>query len=369
MLAETFYTASDKFINRIPKETRIDQHGCEDDHHIKHIWKSMKSTETSNGKPAKFACVLLYYSNSKKINKAINEWNEVRLMTEPSDECNYKCICSQDIEDFYYVVNSVNGNILRIGSSCIMKFGCEKLKEEVDILQRKKKYEKTGKGDKRMCESCHKFRININKPSHIKLCRNCYNEKNEDKKKRQSLPREDTQNRKSIPREDIQSRKSIPRENLQSRRSLPREDIQSRKSVGRETLVKQCHICKCELKESWMKYCNKCYTQLPKCKGCYNKIGDQSMTHCNKYHESLPKCKGCSNKVEEKWMTYCTKCYGKENKCISCDNKVPQKWMKHCNECYNKTEDRTCITCKRVNIPSYYPTYRKNCLECHNKHK
>jgi hypothetical protein len=130
------------------------------------IWKTVKG-----GCPSKLEAVLFKYSEeSKSFDLAIGEWHMLGVVTADFSWC----ICSHKIQDKYFIKNTINGNILRIGSECIHKFLSDDIKEEARDLRTQLKYQQKGNSSHRMCSSCKRHSIPIDEESWKTICRTCF---------------------------------------------------------------------------------------------------------------------------------------------------------------------------------------------------
>lgn len=81
-----------------------------------------------SGMPARFAAVLMVFSVANTFEQALQEWGDCSI-----DKNLYvNCMCSHHIHQNFFIKNTINGNILVTGSSCILKIGFkEDLKTEI----------------------------------------------------------------------------------------------------------------------------------------------------------------------------------------------------------------------------------------------
>ena len=129
-------------------------------------------TNAGGKKEQRFTSMMVEFS-SKKDEDYINEWDVVNNTWDiPHQD---QCICSQEIQNNYFIRNRVNGTVLVIGSECINKFGSEEMKDKHKVMKKQDTYS----GDRRMCVSCCKYMISANAESWKNVCKSCY--KNGDK--------------------------------------------------------------------------------------------------------------------------------------------------------------------------------------------
>lgn len=100
-------------------------------------------------KPTRFKEVLIYFSKSNIFEEAILEWKTTGTNINNPEDIE-TCICSQHIENLYYVYNDIVSCTLVVGSSCIEKFGSARMKEDLKIVQKVQRYI----GNFRPCLNC-----------------------------------------------------------------------------------------------------------------------------------------------------------------------------------------------------------------------
>lgn len=270
--------------------------------------------QCGKGKPIRFKFILSWFS-SPRINymqiKDDDECNEImkRCMDQWSFyACQYgdkyrqeeieedhnpnsttTCICSQYIQNIFYYRNKINGNILRIGCVCILKFARgTAMQEDYNIIKKLfrscLRCNKTtlcteirnnlcldccpSIRDKRVCMSCLRLR-----KSKYNLCKKCWKEGN------------------------------------------------YKILVIPEQQVKSCSKCNKSfyVREDWMKICRSCWEQK-----------NISKT-CDKCHTSFY--------TDLEWKTTCGSCYKLYSAvCSKCENKFLPKgpWQKVCYPCWKQ---------------------------------
>lgn len=174
------FIVSPSFLVEIPRNINhrngalfgIDQANKNEEQKISAVWDLIDRTVGTSSKTDRFYYTLLFFSNSTNILEAIEEWDGLyhRKSVVKSE---LSCICSQDIEHYHFVKNSINDNILRIGSVCINKFCCEPVRSEAKVVESIKNYEKNGNGKHRMCAACNHFAVKADFPSWRIFCKSC----------------------------------------------------------------------------------------------------------------------------------------------------------------------------------------------------
>jgi hypothetical protein len=89
---------------------------------------------------------LLAISDSKNINKCIDEWIIIGERQINDDSIEKRCICNKEIKYYYYCLNIKNKKMIKVGTTCYRKF-IDYYKENTDnkknnILQKDKKNKK-----------------------------------------------------------------------------------------------------------------------------------------------------------------------------------------------------------------------------------
>lgn len=114
-----------------------------------------------------FNTVLLHHSESKDPKIAIVEWS---FYANTTDGEGRTCICSHVIHDMFYIINSVNGNILRVGNDCINKlYKSSDLDLDIKEFIKRKRYT----GDRLWCRGCHRHNIMPEK-NWVSVCTPCW---------------------------------------------------------------------------------------------------------------------------------------------------------------------------------------------------
>ncbi|CAK7994536.1 Hypothetical protein POVR1_LOCUS60 [uncultured virus] len=132
---------------------------------VDRVWEALDSKAL----PDRFMAVLVAYSRSKNYNEAVKEWNLIKSEKPEYNTEGTKCICSKDIDRLYPVTNSLNGNTLYIGSSCIDKFCTDDLKSSLKVAMKAQKYQ----GENKMCKGCCNYRLPPDADS-WKYCKSCF---------------------------------------------------------------------------------------------------------------------------------------------------------------------------------------------------
>lgn len=123
-----------------------------------------------SNKPQRFELVLVHYSEDNTFDKALEEWQNVYAGGDDYQGQTF-CICSHPITNLYYIRNSLNDNVLRVGSECIGKVNfSEEVKNKTKALVKSSNY----KGDKRMCQACGRHSIEYDLPAYHTRCKKCY---------------------------------------------------------------------------------------------------------------------------------------------------------------------------------------------------
>lgn len=111
----------------------------------------------------KFTDIMLYFCQSKSLMECSKEWSSI--MEYQSKRCK-QCICGRENNKIVYILNNINGNILRIGKECIYKFrfsnnkcpsvGLDFIPLEDVCIKCKKNPIPAGKSfDENMCSLCY----------------------------------------------------------------------------------------------------------------------------------------------------------------------------------------------------------------------
>ena len=121
----------------------------------------------------KFVEILRTYS-SKDFEQSVNtdEWEIVDIKYNPGSFC----ICSHDITEEIYIKSRYNGNILRVGNTCIESIWSTKhdIIDQAKTLLNQFRYKMKSEDLHRPCMSCGKHKISINDPEFKKVCKQCY---------------------------------------------------------------------------------------------------------------------------------------------------------------------------------------------------
>lgn len=84
---------------------------------VEYLHNNLRSLTGATDKPTRFAAVFLSFSVSDDLVEASREWT-----THSIDVCpGTNCVCSKNIAHQFFLRNTVNGNILLIGNTCIKK--------------------------------------------------------------------------------------------------------------------------------------------------------------------------------------------------------------------------------------------------------
>lgn len=261
----------------------IDMLNQDHDYKVARIWE-----KTNGNMSKKFKAVLLHYSVEKEdIKIAKDEWSEHKVI-ETVDSF---CICSHDIVIRYFYINRKNGNILRIGSECILKFMNEEASKDVKILKSQRRYEKNGNGSHRMCFECNRYSISVDEPEWKNTCKSCFKKVGASSKSIVLLKG----------RNCIVCLKSTISLDEPAWKTKCKECYNEETSSEEE--CRQCIICKefniKDTEPEWKNKCLKCY-----------KRKDVSTDDC-----TLRKCTVCKlNKIkdtEPSWKTKCVTCFVK----------------------------------------------------------
>lgn len=143
------------------------------DKRIRSIWDGPPNRD----KKRRFVKVLLAHSRAKTYERAIKEWTELSQITD--DICDSYCICSQKIRDNHFVYNGITGHELRIGSTCINKFGNDDLNGKVEVIDKIKGYLRDHTKDgvyepkSKMCCCCLKYCVRTSDRSLLSKCDGC----------------------------------------------------------------------------------------------------------------------------------------------------------------------------------------------------
>lgn len=119
-------------------------------------------------KKAKFLRVLNESSEN------LDEWTVIDIV-----ESNIlQCICGTSSSNhvYYKLINKLNQNTLYVAFDCLSK-NLPDLKHFATILCKQHTYQKSGKGNKRMCHICLKHNLDADKPAWQTTCKTCYSNK------------------------------------------------------------------------------------------------------------------------------------------------------------------------------------------------
>lgn len=150
---------------KITNFDHIDQLEAAHREEIDAVWEALES----KGLPDRFMAVLLAYSVSKDYIEAIKEWSVITQKKPQYDTEGTKCICSKNIDRLYPVTNTINGNTLYIGSSCIKKFCTDELKNALNLAKSMR-----NSAEKTMCKGCCKYKLALDAEP-WRYCKKCYN--------------------------------------------------------------------------------------------------------------------------------------------------------------------------------------------------
>ena len=119
----------------------IDMRDERNDLVIKKIWRRQVDIRSM---PPRLKYIVKYYSrNHDSFLEAREEW-EIRD-EDPTNEILTSCVCSQgNLYRYFYIRNKCNGNYLRIGSTCVMKFMGEAMRLRAEGILRLQRLEERG---------------------------------------------------------------------------------------------------------------------------------------------------------------------------------------------------------------------------------
>lgn len=157
---------------------RIDMKTGPESEAIEYLWDRLREKRGMRGMPERFQYIVCFFSHKCRNMDPVHKFEkyypkciaEYDLDNVGEDHDSY-CICSHYIHELYFIVNRINGNILRTGNVCIKKLGDKRLKRSVTIQKRKRDYKKNGSGKFKMCVECLKFRIP--RQQHRTVCGKC----------------------------------------------------------------------------------------------------------------------------------------------------------------------------------------------------
>lgn len=135
------------------------------DSQIRDMWNQAGVKDNSS----LFWSCLLHCSVEKSPEEAVKEWKYYGQV-----DVETFCVCSQVVTRNFYIVNNKTGMILRVCQSCINKFMPMSLQDEVSIIVKQLRYQKSGTGAHRMCGVCLRHSIPINEPSWKVTCKTCF---------------------------------------------------------------------------------------------------------------------------------------------------------------------------------------------------
>ena len=204
---------------------------CDDT--IVDLWDQLYEEKGQKKNHQRLLYVLRIYSFDKTFKNYVDtdEWECYK--TDPNILDESKCCCSHLIHDKYYIRSKFNGNILRVGNVCVGQVfeNHQKIINEVKSMQLQHNYQKNG-GNKRVCMSCGKHKIDQDEPSYKTVCKSCFKNGNKDVVNIQILD-------------------------------------------GKE--CSKCHK-RVIPKDDWRTICKNCYTSIPmkKCEGCAKMIPNEA---------------------------------------------------------------------------------------------
>src|SRR5437762_3977343 len=82
------------------------------------------------------------------------EWCDLKSKAKPSLLTDY-CICGHEVCQPFYVKNTINSNVIKMGGDCIFAFFPDFMKTVVGIVRDNNRY----KGTLKMCGTCYKHKI------------------------------------------------------------------------------------------------------------------------------------------------------------------------------------------------------------------
>ena len=152
------------------------------------LWDYLYQNYGCKDSASRFCYVLLVFSSNKDqiqlgrsfaitdpdVLVAINEW-DIYTMSKGNTDGDF-CICGHPMASSLSFRNRSTQNILRIGSSCIEKFGFDTELQIVDDVKLAKKFYQKTSTKMRQCQACGNYRIGIKKPKFITRCKTCYND-------------------------------------------------------------------------------------------------------------------------------------------------------------------------------------------------
>lgn len=354
----------------IAGEFVIDQSKDEDDAKIERIWNILEAVCKQKKMNSRFIAVILFYSShsvnkitlqhefgdklsitSEDISTCINEWTNVVSLYKDG----VRCICSHNIDNIYLVKNTVNGNILRIGSSCIDKFGNGLLKDVAKITRKKEDY----KGDKKMCASCLNFKISNYGDEDWKIyCKYCLESKNYEVSEAYAIM---NNFRKCVICEKLNISPYDPDYKVTCTQCFNKKDQD----------LPNCRKCEdCGFnripnnKEAYVTKCNECFKKSLENNRICSKCGMRSITPDES--EDLMACKRCREDSDIDGGRQCVVCHR---------NNIPpdsKDYVTMCKSCFintRKVQNRQCEDCHLFKIPTYKEKYIKKCIDCFKKSK
>lgn len=140
---------------------------------VRELWNLYNVTS----KRQRYLAILRHFSDDgSSYAAAISEWN-LHHFQKVDETARVECICSETIQLLFFLINTRNGNILRVSSDCITKspepgLG-ERLIRDTQLILKQHTY----KGDRRLCQACHNFTIGAKDPDWKTRCLSCYKEK------------------------------------------------------------------------------------------------------------------------------------------------------------------------------------------------
>jgi hypothetical protein len=154
---------------------RMSNYNKDADATIKHIWDILKLKTGMTGMPERFKTIITKYSTNKDMMFPLTTDEWVFDGIDESDETSI-CICSHIIHTKYYIRSKLNGNILRIGDTCVYKcFSSDHpIITQFKAVNNQSNYSVNGTGNNRICNSCGKHKISIESPEWKTVCRSCF---------------------------------------------------------------------------------------------------------------------------------------------------------------------------------------------------
>lgn len=126
----------------IPGDVDMFNHPDAYDQQIELIWAAILGERMN---PVKFMAVLKFFSVEKQEDKiALMEWTNI-IALQSTDNNGTFCICSKyPIRFLYFIRNNKNGNILRVGSDCILKHINNNVRDQCDFFEKQREKLKEG---------------------------------------------------------------------------------------------------------------------------------------------------------------------------------------------------------------------------------